>query len=193
MLDEPTKRRIAKVLDEATELTRTGVDEYDAAREALTAQASNVYRELAVAAVVDSVRRRIRAETLEAERAASQRPEPRPISSELRAKWAAERDQADREIALRVRAEFDAIIDGYTQRLRVEWTTELLASELALGDGTRTTWGEATVDQLSARAEMFARNAMAGIEGAALCRRALKDLAESGAACLNDLTPALTR
>ena len=77
--------------------------------------------------------------------------------------------------------------------LAVELIHATVQLEQPLGDGTRTTWGEATVDQLSARAEMFARNAMAGIEGAALCRRALKDLAESGAACLNDLTPALTR
>jgi hypothetical protein len=81
MLDEPTKRRIAKVLDEATELTRTGADEYDAAREALTAQVSNVYRELAVAAVVDSVRRRIRAETLEADRAGPQDRGPRDLTA----------------------------------------------------------------------------------------------------------------
>jgi hypothetical protein len=40
-----TRQKIDAVLTEATELTASGVDEYEAARKALTAQTTDVLRE----------------------------------------------------------------------------------------------------------------------------------------------------
>jgi hypothetical protein len=44
------------------------------------------------------------------------------------------------------------------ERLHMEWNASLLASSFALGDGTQTTWGEATVEQHEQRIRMLEAN-----------------------------------
>lgn len=77
------------------------------------------------------------------------------------------------------------IYDEYEAELRaqlfVEWTEELLDAEIAMPDGTRTTWGQATVEQHRRRHEMLAKNAMANAENAARHSLAIEQLEASGA------------
>lgn len=76
-------------------------------------------------------------------------------------------------------------IADWTEHIRMEWTQELLGSDFALRDGTRVTWGAATVAQHSERRAMFADNAKANLEGAARHQHAIQALTESGARSLN--------
>ena len=59
------------------------------------------------------------------------------------------------------------LIDEYSARIRVEFTAELLASEFALGDGRRITWGEASIGDHEQRIALLTRNATANAEAAA--------------------------
>jgi hypothetical protein len=198
-MEAKTKKRIEAVLDEALALAQDGADEYEAARKALTAQTSDVLIELAVAAIVDVVRRRQRADVLTIERAATSNTPRRPrrtsedwtprgdeeemyhemgysLSEAIRAKHV---DELGRAIGENVAK--------FTAELRIEWTAELLGSDFALADGTRVTWGEATVEQHEERAAMFQRNAVANAEGAARHLHALEALKFAGRETLNDL------
>lgn len=78
-------------------------------------------------------------------------------------------------------------IEKFKDSVIVEWTTELLNSPISLPDGTETTWGEATIDQHLARQEMFQKNALANVEGAARHAYAAKQLAEANVPTLNTL------
>lgn len=77
------------------------------------------------------------------------------------------------------------IYDTYEANLRaqifVEWTEELLAAEIAMPDGSRTTWGLATIQQHRLRHDMLAKNAMANMENAARHSIAIEALTTSGA------------
>lgn len=70
---------------------------------------------------------------------------------------------------------------------RMEWTAELLDSTFALADGSRVTWGDATADQHRERVDMFRRNALANLEGAARHEQAIDALMESGAKSLRKM------
>ena len=78
------------------------------------------------------------------------------------------------------------IIENYKNELRMEWTDELLRSDFALADGTKVKWGDATREQHEWRADMHAKNAAAGIEGAARHRAAIELLDQTGTESLND-------
>lgn len=81
------------------------------------------------------------------------------------------------------------IQQGYENQLRaelfVEWTSALLGAEIAMPDGTRTTWGEATIEQHERRRAMSAGNAMANMENAARHAEAVDLLRQTGALNLN--------
>jgi len=63
----------------------------------------------------------------------------------------------------------------------------LLTQRIALGDGTFTTWGEASVEQLRTRIALIARQEAAlGVTRRGL-EEAVAALEQSGARCLNDL------
>lgn len=182
-MDAKTRKKIELVLDEAAELTAAGMDEYQAARKALTARTSDVLKELATAAVVDAVRRRQRSNVLNVERQAERRPRRKPDHS-----W---KTPEYYETVARMRAEFvtemTASIERYSQSLKMEWTAELLASDFAMADGTRVTWGDATLEQHEERAALFQRNALANSEGAARHLKAVEALRESGRTTLNEV------
>jgi hypothetical protein len=84
-------------------------------------------------------------------------------------------------------AQMTAATEAYARHLRMEWTAELLATGFPLPDGTRTTWGAATVDQHRARVAMFEGQAVAAVESAARHRKAIDALHSSGASCLAEL------
>jgi hypothetical protein len=83
-----------------------------------------------------------------------------------------------------------ATVDAYAEQLRMEWTAELLATPFALPDGSRTTWGAATVGQHRERVAMFEGQAHTAIEGAARHVVAILELEAAGASCLADLLAA---
>ena len=70
----------------------------------------------------------------------------------------------------------------------IEWTDKLLSQPIRMPDGTRTTWGEATVEQHRQRLEMFEKNAIANTEGAVRHALALEKLHVAGVTCLNEIT-----
>lgn len=90
----------------------------------------------------------------------------------------------DSPLALAV-ARTEAAIQNWTEHIRMEWTRELLGSDFALRDGTRVTWGAATLEQHTERRAMFADNARANLEGAARHEIAIQELTTSGARNLN--------
>lgn len=77
------------------------------------------------------------------------------------------------------------------QHTRLTVTRELLESRFALGDGTDTTWGEATVQQHEMRVEMLTRNAAGIADTAARHLAAIEMIKESDASCLADLPVAV--
>jgi hypothetical protein len=159
----------------------------------LRTQTSDVLYELAAAALVDAARARRRRVGLTIERAAevpaTTFEAPTPAAERMEA---IDKQHADRraEIDRRLAESVQAAVAAYERSLRIEWTAELLESEFALGDGTRVTWGEATVEQHRARAEMFQNNAAANLEGAARHRKAIAALSEAGASSLGELVGA---
>lgn len=200
-MEAKTKRKIEAVLEEAAELAESGMDEYAAARAALTAQTSDVLKELATAAVVDAVRRRQRSNVLSIERDAVRTPvrkRPSPtVSDDWTPKNAEEAMYHEMGYTLgeAIRAKHSAVLSAniaasikrFEDELRIEWTAELLASDFAMADGTRITWGDATVEQHQERAAMFQRNAVANAEGAARHLKAVEALESAGAQTLGEM------
>lgn len=71
-------------------------------------------------------------------------------------------------------------VDDYAREIRLEFTAELLASEFALGDGRRVTWGSATVGEHEQRIALLTANATANAEAAARHRSAVSTLQFTG-------------
>lgn len=90
--------------------------------------------------------------------------------------------------AERTRRRMDAFVEEIAAEVRLEVTAELLATHFALGDGTRVTWGSATVEQHRQRIEMLAAMASGTVETAARHQSAIAMLEAAGAASLADLT-----
>lgn len=99
-------------------------------------------------------------------------------------------EQRREEIDRNFHARLEKAITDYAVEMHMQWTTDLLSSPFALSDGTLITWGEATVEHHRERVEMFQRNAVANMEGAARHEAALRDLTSAGATTLNDLVAA---
>jgi hypothetical protein len=182
-VNEDTRTRIDATIEAVASADPSA--EYETAERVLRTQQSDVLFALATAALVDAARRRRRGAVLTVEREAEGRR--RQTGAERAA--VAERNDSER-VAFLAPA-LARILDDYAAALRVDWTAELLASEFAMPDGTRTTWGEATITQHRERVAMFTVNAQANIEGAARHQRAIDELTTSGAATLGDLLTAV--
>lgn len=195
-MNPDTKRRVELVIDEAVALAAAGADPWEAARAALVAQQTDVYKELAIAAIVDTVERRARVEALAIERAAERAvgdapkfvPSPEQVARRRAEDERREIEAMERSVALAQKV--NKMMDDYVEGLRVEWTRDLLETVVALGDGTRVKWGDATLDQHARRAEMLERNAGANFEAASRHRIAIRELEASGATTLRDMVSA---
>lgn len=183
-MDPKTRKRLDKVIAEAVDLTGDGMDEFAAAREALTAQTTDVLRELAVAALVDTVRRRMRSNVLDIERSSETASARRRGSQSWKTP---EYFDAMDKIRERHERHMAQAIDRLVSELKMEWTAELLAADFTLADGSRVTWGDATIQQHEERAALFQRNAVANSEGAARHLHAVAQLKGAGAPTLADL------
>lgn len=204
-MDPHARKKIESAIDEAVEMVEGGEDEYRAARRVLATQTTVVLMELAVAAVVDSVRGRQRATALQRERAAEvpaqafERPsvgsDPGHRDRSKRSYWSwVEATDEGKAYQAAVEAADDLamartlrVIEDFASALKIEWTKELLATEFGLADGTRVTWGGATIDQHRERVAMFQRNVVANAEGAARHMKAVEQLQASGAPTLQHL------
>lgn len=85
-------------------------------------------------------------------------------------------------------ATVDALLEEFRHQVIVDWTADLLASEFAVGDGSLVTWGRATANQHRARVALLARNARGNLEAIRRHEAALTTIAESGVACLDEVT-----
>lgn len=159
-------------------------------------------RAMAVEFLVDVVSRAQRDAALAVERNAERRPTqmqevPRK-GTKARRDWEANtpegrayRDDMDAITARHDQMLFGVIgkaLERYAEDLKIEWTAELLDSTFGLRDGTQVTWGDATVEQHRERRQMFLDNAHANMEGAARHEIALRQLEETGARTLHELT-----
>jgi len=161
---------------------------------------------LAVAYLYAQVKSRKRAQVREVEKSSS-RKEPW-IGAKSWEQWAQGREVTDdrlqehrtarSEVEARELKESNAVIakmalaiDTFASEMKMRWTAELLASEFAIGDGTKATWGEATVEQHRSRMAMHKSNAMAGMDGYARHAAAVRDLESTGARTLSEVTGVL--
>jgi hypothetical protein len=109
-----------------------------------------------------------------------------------RAHWA-ERERIRVEEPERYAKEFtiqgylDTAIAEVKAQARMELTQELLSATIALGDGTRTTWGAATLLQHEQRRNMLMKSAAGTAETAALHEYAIQQLIEAHCSTLTDL------
>lgn len=79
------------------------------------------------------------------------------------------------------------IMQRYSERLKMQWTAELLNSTFALPDGTLVAWGDATVEQHTVRRDMLLANAQGNLRAAARHEAAMNTLDDHGATRLYDL------
>ena len=86
------------------------------------------------------------------------------------------------------RAGIDEMIEKRAESLGVRWTAALLTSTVALPDGTRVPWGEATIAQHEARIDMLAKHAASELETATRHKAAVEAIRAAGVSCLNELT-----
>lgn len=192
-VSDKTRKKVRALLAEAHELADAGMNEYEAAERALVAQTTDVYRALATAAIVDSIRGRRRARARELEREAQARRvaeiEARENSPERiaqRAQYRAELDAITLRAQERLQSRMTEIMSEFESSLRMTWTQELLDSEFVLSDGTTTTWGDATAEQHRDRVTQFTDSAAASIEAAGRHQAAIKTIADSGVSTLRE-------
>lgn len=86
-----------------------------------------------------------------------------------------------------IRDGVDSIIDERAAKLGIEWTAALLTTTIAMPDGTRVTWGQATRAQHAARLEMLKKHAATEIETATRHAAAIAALEAAGVDRLDDL------
>lgn len=83
--------------------------------------------------------------------------------------------------------EFSKAIEGIRTKAKLELTAELLGSSFALGDGSRVTWGAATLEDHRQRIELLGRNVEGNLQTIVLHETAAALLRQSSASCLADL------
>lgn len=85
----------------------------------------------------------------------------------------------------------DAIIEERAAELDIGWTAALLTTTVAMPDGARVPWGEATIEQHRARLDMLTKHAASEVDAATRHKAAIDAIAATpGARCLNDTVKA---
>lgn len=77
-------------------------------------------------------------------------------------------------------------LDELKESVRIETTDELLRTSFALGDGTTTTWGEATIAQHRQRVELLTGNVLGNMHTIALHESAISMIEDVRGSCLAD-------
>lgn len=163
--------------------------------------ARNVIRSLSREAIDEMALRYLQGRTSDSQRQATlavEREAQRPAAESKRRRDKENRTQRRAEEAEAKAHGYDSAVSWSVAKVeqafrdlksvwRMEWTAELLDSTFALADGSRVTWGDATADQHRERVDMFRRNALANLEGAARHEQAIDALMESGAKSLRKM------
>jgi hypothetical protein len=79
------------------------------------------------------------------------------------------------------------LIDEVSEQVELETTEELLATFFALGDGTKVSWGDATVEQHQQRIALLVKDIAGTTETAARHQAAIRMIEEAGVRRLADL------
>ncbi len=129
-----------------------------------------------------------RDDALRAERRAQRNPNAARESRE-RKEWLAARaaERIARGYGADVWGGLAMAMDGLREAVRLEVTSELLATSFALPDGRLVTWGTAIVSDHEARRDALLGHALATAETGLRHQRAIEMLLESGAQTLGDL------
>jgi len=156
---------------------------------------------LATAYLLAQLKQRKRAQVREVEHEAQASREPRwgtrawdrwaelPENAEAAEKtreWHYQADAIDLRLARELRADIGRALDEFTNTMKMVWTRELLDSEFAVGDGTVTTWGDATLEQHEARMAMHRQNALGAAEGYARHAAAVDEIKRAGTSTLRE-------
>jgi hypothetical protein len=158
-----------------------------AAERAVRAVPQAARTQLLIAAVADAIRERRRSQARNTERRAANREYQHEHYLRRKAdvaKAALYRDDPD-EYRRRYPSIAQAMAD-FRDQVRLELTQELLGSTFQLGDGRRTTWGAATVEDHQQRIALLLRGVEGSLATAALHEQAIEMLRESGAHCLSE-------
>ena len=92
--------------------------------------------------------------------------------------------------SMRFRDAVTKLLDKVVEQTRFEVTAELLDTVFATGDGTRVTWGDATVLQHQERVDMLTRMMVGTSETAAMHIRAVDMIKDAGVETLAEVRPA---
>lgn len=83
-------------------------------------------------------------------------------------------------------AAVDMLLDEFRNAVIVNWTSDLLGSQFAVGDGQTVTWGQATAGQHLARIQLLTQNARGNLEAIRRHEAAIATIAERHAICLDE-------
>jgi hypothetical protein len=170
----------ADAVNSAAELVELGMTPDNATSAVLVKLTTATVRVIARYAILDGLESVARQQSLQTERSASVKRIRR------RHKVAVPAEVEDAIDSVYVEARRDAIAQ-YMSAIKMVWTAELLVTEFALGDGTKVTWGEATIEQHEIRLDIFTSNAHANLEGAARHAHAIDAIRMAGAARLDEV------
>ena len=196
---------IREMIDAVLERARTKREPTrEAAREVVASADRETLERLAAEYIVTAIARKHRASSLTIERK-SVAPVPTKKPRRGTRRWnewitlpenaveaarEAERVHDESIWEARKMAALSRLVGDYTEKLRAQWTDELLATEFALRDGTFVSWGDATVEQHEERRSMYMEQASLSIDAAARQQAAIDELRASGARCLAELVRA---
>jgi hypothetical protein len=195
----------------------TGVDDATAAKlsaELVNSLPDQERKAVLIAALLRDARHALRMETLSAERSAEILGSQHRTTAEEWEEAAKVRRERYEERERRRAAEIEAgkelrrdlgipedssplaamaaAMKRYAAELKMEWTRELLQSAFALRDGSRVTWGAATIAEHRERIEIFVELADSNLKGAARHEAAITAIQRAGTTCLNEVvTPPL--
>lgn len=201
---DPTRDPSRAAVEHARALRREGRTLYTAASEAAGKMTPAALREVAERWIVGRLIEEERAEARQIEARAANPPRPAELflgkyrhGSTNKRTGAIERGcecptctrvlEAEERANSRYLDRVSSLIRSFSDELRMEWTEELLSSSFAVGDGTTTTWRDATTQQHQERVDMLSRQAGATIETAARHQKAIDTLRSAGADTLGAL------
>lgn len=142
-----------------------------------------------VATRVRQQRRRVETEAEWARKArvaAGEEPARSVEDQEAAEQFAAAR-RAAAEAARQEQERHEAFVARIKSEARMEWTAELLASTFAVGDGTRVTWADATVNQHEQRIALLARGIGGSIDTMKRHEAAVADILAAAAHTLGEI------
>jgi hypothetical protein len=94
------------------------------------------------------------------------------------------------EVTAQLRERVLGLVTEHITELESDWSPALLASSFVL-NGIHVTLGDATLDQLTVRAQMLEGMAAGDLQTAAILRQAIRDIQARGVASLNELASSL--